>query len=413
VPTATGEPLSIVWEKGHNLNQFTINGASYKKVGAKAPPALSDAGFKDIFIGDKERSRGETIRPQMSDQFDRLFLLEKSGSFVSDVLSVVSRLGVLLHASGRCASDLRSAKQVLGIRRGDLADAQAAVEKIATIEATLVRVETLRAEVKAAEAAAQRLMDLRKWASVRAGLLPVTTTAMGEGVKAESLRDVLDRGSRLQRVSQSVALRSVLTPLTARAMPERVVSLRDIVQRDDNLVRIRSFSGALTRMQPLRTLPLPPAIERPNLTATLARIVEIGLLRGNWLRESTVAGLQMRDPIDDLLALRATVVQHMDRCATLRRFARSHAAVAPVAGLVLAQAIPVPEFRGLDTVRARLASLTEGAEKRAAHIEALHNAKQGYNVADTLALEATAAVDAFKAAHPSCPVCGNSWKESA
>jgi hypothetical protein len=406
VPTLSGEPLSVVWEKGHNLNKFTINGEVFKKVGAKAPQGLVDAGFRDVFIGDKERSRGENIRPQMSDQFDRLFLLEKAGSFISDVLSVVSRLGVLLHASGRCASDLRSAKQLLGVRRNDLADAEAAVQQVAGIEAALARIAALRAEIKAANEVSVRLHSLKVWSALRQSFLPVTSLAPAESVSAESLGVVLDRGSRLQAVTQLATQRSALTPLAGLPLPAGDAPVPQAERDVARLVRIAVLSARREHVAPVTKMALPAVVERPNLSETLARIVEVSLLRVYRMQEQSVAGLQMIDPTPvDVPALRAT----LDRCERARDAVWRRAMAAVVAGRELPAAVPVPQFETLGGIRMRVAQLTGLSAERTGQIEALHSAKARYNGAESLTVEAQAALEAFKAEHPACPVCGNSW----
>src|SRR6187551_1753821 len=37
LPTVLKGPLNVEWTKGHNLNEFHVNGKDYKKVGQDAP----------------------------------------------------------------------------------------------------------------------------------------------------------------------------------------------------------------------------------------------------------------------------------------------------------------------------------------------------------------------------------------
>ena len=170
LPTVQKTPMRIEWEKGHNLNQFTINNTLYKKVGADAPPVIAAAGYKDIFIGDKERGKGEDIRPQIAGQFDPPFLLGKLGSFINDVLSVVSRLGVLLNANGRCAKDLKAAKALLTTRKKDLAAAEAKVTAYQPVLALHARVEALQATLAQARQNAALVAKVKGLLTGRAAL---------------------------------------------------------------------------------------------------------------------------------------------------------------------------------------------------------------------------------------------------
>lgn len=149
---------TVEWLKGHNLNQFTVNGTLFSKVGLDAPPPITQAGYRDVFIGDKERNKGEEIRPQIAGQFDPPFLLTKPGSFINDVISVVSRLGVLLNANGRCAKDLKGQKANLTLRQGDLEQAEKKLAALQPVVDLAARVEALQVKLTAAREA-QALVD--------------------------------------------------------------------------------------------------------------------------------------------------------------------------------------------------------------------------------------------------------------
>ncbi len=188
LPTTTGTPLTVLWQKGHNLNRFTINGEVYDKVGQTAPPILVSSGYRDVFIGDKERNKGEDIRPQIGGQFDEPFLLKKLGSFINDVLSVVSRLGVLLNANGRCTKDLKTNKSTLTIRQKDLKAAEAKLTTLQPVVELHGRVLALQAKLDEARKAEALLVKVRTLVAGRAVLkafvdattLPEVTTVPEE-----------------------------------------------------------------------------------------------------------------------------------------------------------------------------------------------------------------------------------------
>jgi hypothetical protein len=124
---------TVTWTKGKTRNAYRIGAADYTRVGSSAPQPLQDAGYRDVWVGDKDKKKGESIRPQVAGQFDPpLFPLSRSESFVADVLGLMSRHHVVATAQDRCTSDLRSSKQRLGVRHGDL---ETAVEKLAVFDA--------------------------------------------------------------------------------------------------------------------------------------------------------------------------------------------------------------------------------------------------------------------------------------
>jgi hypothetical protein len=145
--SASGRPEdssvhAVVWRKGGGKNEFEVDGALHAKVGTKAPDALKALGFRDELIGARMKDDGtieggKWVRPQFAGQFDEIYLLTEQGTFISEVIVKLSRLGVLQRAERQCALDLRSAKSLLKTRQGDLEVATAAAEKLA--QAPLLR----------------------------------------------------------------------------------------------------------------------------------------------------------------------------------------------------------------------------------------------------------------------------------
>src|SRR5277367_3768831 len=77
------EGFDLLWEKGDSDNRYTFNGQVNDSVGQGTPTFLQ-AGFAPIKIGDDK----ELL--QVADQFDPIFLLNKTGGAVADVLSDVA-----------------------------------------------------------------------------------------------------------------------------------------------------------------------------------------------------------------------------------------------------------------------------------------------------------------------------------
>lgn len=91
------------WEKGERVNRYTIGGKVYDKVGQRQLDEIVKMGFGSVKVGDQE------IQPWWSSQFAPLFLLDKSGSQVTDFISEVSRLTVLQNAIVLAARGKRQA----------------------------------------------------------------------------------------------------------------------------------------------------------------------------------------------------------------------------------------------------------------------------------------------------------------
>lgn len=256
VPTAAA-PLEVLWEKGHNLNQFTVGGTLFAKVGTDAPPVLVEAGYRDVWIGDRERNRGEWIRPQVSHQHDPMFLLASTGSFVAQVMSVVSRLATLQLASGKCSSDLKKQKHLLGVRREDLTAARKKLDTLQPILALHERVTALRQRVAEYSALdhrvglARRLVEQRRALAVAAaGTLP-EAVAVPEFRYAE-LRDLVVRRAGLAKVT------ALPIPITCAARAGEVL---EAAGRLDSGQRLSSGRGLI---RGAAASVLPPAKEWAN-----------------------------------------------------------------------------------------------------------------------------------------------------
>lgn len=84
---------SFKWEKGERgINRYTIGDKVLDKVGARQLDEIESFGFKSLDIGADE------INPWLASQFFPIFLLDKPGSQVTDLISEVSRLNVLQNA---------------------------------------------------------------------------------------------------------------------------------------------------------------------------------------------------------------------------------------------------------------------------------------------------------------------------
>jgi hypothetical protein len=273
VPTLTG-PAEVLWEKGHNLNQFTVGGKLFAKVGSDAPPALAACGFRDVWIGDRERSRGEWIRPQVSHQHDPLFLLASTGSFVAQVMSVVSRLATLQIASGKCAADLKKQKQLLGVRRDDLTAAQRKLDALTPIVALHERVTRLRQQVVEVAALDQRVSAARRLLSQRRAVAPAASCTLPEVVMVPEIRYTELRDLVLRRRGVLAAAR-VAFPAGASQRAGRVLDASGRMAEGTKLARVRALVKGTAEAV------LPPARDWPDPV----RKVEHWAARADTVRE--------------------------------------------------------------------------------------------------------------------------------
>lgn len=163
---------TVGWRKGGGLNEFTVDHVKHGRVGAKAPDVLAGLGFRDAVIGgrvkdDGKLDGGETVRPQVARQFDRIFLLDQPAAFINEVMVKLSRLEVLQRANRACSGDLRSAQSLLKVRQADVVKAGQAVTQLEPIVALRERVLALAARRVQVERQQARLQTLRQLAASR------------------------------------------------------------------------------------------------------------------------------------------------------------------------------------------------------------------------------------------------------
>jgi DNA repair ATPase RecN len=97
--------IHIEWRKGDSINMYNVNGKEHTKVGKEPPPEIADWGFKTIKVND------ETLDVQFARQHQYLFLLDKSGGFVAEFISKITKADILTGALKDCESDLRKANE--------------------------------------------------------------------------------------------------------------------------------------------------------------------------------------------------------------------------------------------------------------------------------------------------------------
>lgn len=258
VPVRDGDPLaSVVWTKGAGVNQFVINGEKFSNVGKVAPQRLLDGGYRDLDIDDRV-----TLRPQVSGQFNGPFLLDASGSVVSEVLTRASRLDVLLRAGAACTKDLRGTRQTLGIRRADLTVAKRGLDLVEPrVTALQVRVQALCAREREVTALQTRVAQARHLWRRRLALRALVQAQL----PASAVRPVLDLpATRLQALRAAVAKRARLVRARSIILPTR--DYKDVAQAIKTgqvVVRgLRQWLPVRQRLVGLRACSLPPVAGR-------------------------------------------------------------------------------------------------------------------------------------------------------
>jgi hypothetical protein len=134
-----GDGVDLLWEKGDTVNRYVYNGVEHTVVGRGTPEFLgSEFGLVSLGSGDK------TLL-QVSDQFTPLFLLDKSGTVVADVLSDVAKLDQINVAARMAEKDRKEAASTRKIREKDLVGLRAILAQYDSLDAIIERARSVEA----------------------------------------------------------------------------------------------------------------------------------------------------------------------------------------------------------------------------------------------------------------------------
>lgn len=296
----TLDPLS--WVKGGGKTVYVIGGETFGKVQGGTPPPVTEAGYRDIWIGDKDRKKGEWLRPQVSAQHDPIFLLTRSGSFVSDVLGAISRHAVLLTAQGRATGDQRSTKQQLGYKQTDLATAQTQLDALADVPALAARVERLVDAYARRDVLAAKVERIKALLARRALYQPVAAATVDQwvGYGIHEGMDTLElRFAGYQRAAQLAAHRPLRLALGGSELPGEVTPALGHV---DALVAAYAKAKGLLG-------------HRPHVAA-LASAFRVIKSDASFTFDPLDRALALRQSVAAVVAQRAPALDRLKRCET-------------------------------------------------------------------------------------------------
>jgi energy-coupling factor transporter ATP-binding protein EcfA2 len=140
------EGLDINWSKGDTA-VYKINGVAYSKLNRTIPQPIQDVGIKRIEMGN------EKLNPLIAHQFEELFLLNKPGSVITDVLSLIYNLHILSDADDLCVKEMKTKKSVLKIRESDQTSLKEQLDKYKDLD-------LIKAELKIIKKMDQKTAEL-------------------------------------------------------------------------------------------------------------------------------------------------------------------------------------------------------------------------------------------------------------
>lgn len=149
--------LDLQWKKGSS-SSYKINGEAFSKLNRAVPAPVLSHGFRKI------DAVSPPLDPLIADQFNPLFLLDKSGTSIpTEVLSALYQLDVLNRADEACQKDLRSNKSLLKTREEDIKKYEESLKPYSdflSLKGKISRVKDLRDDIMRLSAEIEELDEL-------------------------------------------------------------------------------------------------------------------------------------------------------------------------------------------------------------------------------------------------------------
>ena len=152
-----GDDHSVVFKKGKTKPTYVIDGGNPLNPGGSVPAELAGVGVYPLEVG------GDKLWPQIATQFPdgrfsgAIFLLNKPGRVMAEVVADVERVGRLSKAMKLCEADRRAAVSKLKVRRKDKGKIEAELTEFLGLDTVVETMSTV--EENLAEAAQVQVQE--------------------------------------------------------------------------------------------------------------------------------------------------------------------------------------------------------------------------------------------------------------
>lgn len=189
------EGFDLLWEKGDHVNSYTFNGTLYPSSERGTPTFLMD-GYAPIKIGDSK----ELL--QVSDQFEPIFLLNRTGGVVADVLSDVAHLDRINVAMRLVEKDRRDATSTRKVREQDITLLTETLGLYDGLDDSVCRVRAVEAQLSKVEEAEADLRQIERFlAEGNARAVEIRQLLGVEALPEPNANAIRDGSTGFQRLS--------------------------------------------------------------------------------------------------------------------------------------------------------------------------------------------------------------------
>ena len=153
------DDLDVSWIKEEKTASYNINKKPYTSLNRAVPQPILDAGYKKFEIGD------EKINPLIAHQFEELFLINRSGPFVTEAISTLYDLNDINDADSLCQKKLRATKNLLKTRHEDTNNLKKKLDKFDGLEEVKQKWETLKKLFEKADVLDKAISEIEEFSS--------------------------------------------------------------------------------------------------------------------------------------------------------------------------------------------------------------------------------------------------------
>lgn len=313
VTLAFDDGQSVSWEKGPKVNRYTVNGKLLERVERKVPEEVWALGVAPITLSNKD-----VVWAQFATQFPGgsfsgpIFLLDRPGSVLAEVVSDVEKVGKLSSALRSVESDRRSLTGTMKLRKedrkrvtqeltdytsfsqveGSLASLEEGFVLLSKVESEQLQIEALYSELRCKQ------QEVHALTGVLTIAVPDSRHSEGEAVLTE-LRLLTALGVRRESSCRDIRL---LTPITNVLVPsaDKFSAQQDLFSNLEALkglsLRRLKLSRWVEDNKKLLEVSVPPTDKLTRLSKIKALHEELVLkhLRRSELQNLLLQGIEFR-----------------------------------------------------------------------------------------------------------------------
>lgn len=300
------QDVQVVWTKGDEVNEYRVTRDGVEQTYSaldRGEPEFLKPEFQQVQVGDSRDLL------QVTEQFDHIFLLNKTGGVVADVLSDVAKLDDINEAIRLVNKDRKDAVSTRNVREKDAGGLRQSVASFSGLDEVLKKTERIEKRYASTDHLRQSAVDIQRFLdALRAmkvsieGLLAATKPKLPpwDNVSSASERyGVLKRyfdavSERVPVIKRLSGIDKVALPDVSSAAPtfDRLSKIEEWVSRDSSL------QDSISRIQGVSDLQVPDVSKATALHEKLVPLAGwVGRLQALKAAMQKCQGIdRVRDP---------------------------------------------------------------------------------------------------------------------